>query len=138
MRKLVPTYPPDKKLSKNEILRLAIKYIRLLNQVLDYQKQEFDGNIPELSQGEYSSRNILSTINDSRMEQSSNIHNKFMFSSNCEHSSYSSGYNSQSSNAILASKQHSINGDRTSSAGSVDSCQFFYDSDDTSTILHDS
>jgi hypothetical protein len=37
---LVPTYPPDKKLSKNEILRLAIKYIKLLSAVLDYQKQE--------------------------------------------------------------------------------------------------
>ena len=40
LRRLVPTYPPDKKLSKNEILRLAIKYIRLLMAVLDYQKQE--------------------------------------------------------------------------------------------------
>lgn len=27
LRKLVPTHPPDKKLSKNEILRMAIKYI---------------------------------------------------------------------------------------------------------------
>ncbi|KAG8312706.1 sedoheptulose-7-phosphate:D-glyceraldehyde-3- phosphate transaldolase [Homalodisca vitripennis] len=26
LRKLVPTYPPDKKLSKNEILRMAIRY----------------------------------------------------------------------------------------------------------------
>ena len=40
LRRLVPTYPADKKLSKNEILRLAIKYIRLLMAVLDYQKQE--------------------------------------------------------------------------------------------------
>jgi len=40
LRRLVPTYPPDKKLSKNEILRLAIKYIKLLSAVLDYQKQE--------------------------------------------------------------------------------------------------
>ncbi|XP_075590815.1 LOW QUALITY PROTEIN: uncharacterized protein LOC124491163 [Dermatophagoides farinae] len=40
LRKLVPTYPPDKKLSKNEILRLAIKYIRLLSNVLEYQKQQ--------------------------------------------------------------------------------------------------
>lgn len=40
LRRLVPTYPPDKKLSKNEILRLAIKYIRLLMAVLDYQNQE--------------------------------------------------------------------------------------------------
>ena len=38
--KLVPTYPPEKKLSKNEILRLAIKYIRLLSNVLEWQKQQ--------------------------------------------------------------------------------------------------
>ncbi|CAG2101794.1 unnamed protein product, partial [Medioppia subpectinata] len=40
LRRLVPTYPADKKLSKNEILRLAIKYIKLLMAVLDYQNQE--------------------------------------------------------------------------------------------------
>ncbi|XP_070194253.1 probable serine/threonine-protein kinase tsuA [Littorina saxatilis] len=38
LRRLVPTHPPDKKLSKNEILRLAIKYINLLNTVLDFQQ----------------------------------------------------------------------------------------------------
>lgn len=27
LRKLVPTHPPDKKLSKNEILRMAIRYL---------------------------------------------------------------------------------------------------------------
>ncbi|CAM5117888.1 unnamed protein product [Natator depressus] len=30
LRRLLPTHPPDKKLSKNEILRLAMKYIRFL------------------------------------------------------------------------------------------------------------
>ena len=38
LRRLVPTHPPDKKLSKNEILRLAIRYIGLLNTVLDFQQ----------------------------------------------------------------------------------------------------
>ncbi|XP_076441345.1 uncharacterized protein LOC143280542 [Babylonia areolata] len=38
LRRLVPTHPPDKKLSKNEILRLAIRYINLLNTVLDFQR----------------------------------------------------------------------------------------------------
>ncbi|GFO01102.1 T-cell acute lymphocytic leukemia protein 1 homolog [Plakobranchus ocellatus] len=38
LRKFVPTHPPDKKLSKNEILRLAIRYIELLNKVLDFQQ----------------------------------------------------------------------------------------------------
>ncbi|XP_057657818.1 neurogenic differentiation factor 1 [Diorhabda carinulata] len=37
LRKLVPTHPPDKKLSKNEILRMAIRYIRLLTNVLEWQ-----------------------------------------------------------------------------------------------------
>ncbi|XP_035230300.1 helix-loop-helix protein 1-like, partial [Stegodyphus dumicola] len=35
LRKLLPTLPPDKKLSKIEILRLAICYIAYLNDVLD-------------------------------------------------------------------------------------------------------
>lgn len=30
LRKLVPTHPPDKKLSKNEILRMAIRYIHCI------------------------------------------------------------------------------------------------------------
>lgn len=34
LRKLIPTHPPDKKLSKNEILRLAMKYINFLGQLL--------------------------------------------------------------------------------------------------------
>lgn len=40
LRKLVPTHPPDKKLSKNEILRSAIKYIKLLTKVLEWQKEQ--------------------------------------------------------------------------------------------------
>ena len=40
LRKLVPTHPPDRKLSKNEILRLAIRYINLLKSVIEYQKAE--------------------------------------------------------------------------------------------------
>ncbi|KAL1455136.1 hypothetical protein WDU94_009252 [Cyamophila willieti] len=35
LRKLLPTLPPDKKLSKIEILRLAICYIAYLNNVLE-------------------------------------------------------------------------------------------------------
>ncbi|XP_011865781.1 PREDICTED: uncharacterized protein LOC105560889 isoform X2 [Vollenhovia emeryi] len=40
LRKLVPTHPPDKKLSKNEILRMSIRYIRLLSNVLEWQKSQ--------------------------------------------------------------------------------------------------
>lgn len=35
LRKLLPTLPPDKKLSKIEILKLAICYITYLNHVLE-------------------------------------------------------------------------------------------------------
>lgn len=38
LRKLVPTHPTDRKLSKNEILRLAIRYINLLSSVVEYQE----------------------------------------------------------------------------------------------------
>ncbi|XP_055697466.1 uncharacterized protein LOC129798373 [Phlebotomus papatasi] len=44
LRKLVPTHPPDKKLSKNEILRMAIRYIHLLTNVLEWQKQQEQKN----------------------------------------------------------------------------------------------
>lgn len=37
LRKLIPTHPPEKKLSKNEILRLAMRYINFLVQLLDAQ-----------------------------------------------------------------------------------------------------
>lgn len=40
LRKLVPTHPPDKKLSKNEILRIAIKYITLLTNILEWQQKQ--------------------------------------------------------------------------------------------------
>ncbi|XP_077380163.1 uncharacterized protein lyl1 [Festucalex cinctus] len=40
LRKLIPTHPPDKKLSKNEILRLAVKYINFLVTLLDDQAQD--------------------------------------------------------------------------------------------------
>jgi len=59
LRKLVPTYPPEKKLSKNEILRLAIKYIRLLSNVLEWQKQQ---------------ENIVSVLHNHRRSSSSGRH----------------------------------------------------------------
>lgn len=40
LRKLIPTHPPDKKLSKNEILRLAMKYINFLAKLLNDQEEE--------------------------------------------------------------------------------------------------
>ena len=46
LRKLVPTHPPDKKLSKNEILRLTIRYIKLLSNVLKHLKEQ-DGDLED-------------------------------------------------------------------------------------------
>ncbi|KAF5399638.1 Oligosaccharidyl-lipid flippase family [Paragonimus heterotremus] len=48
LRLLLPTYPPDKKLSKHEILRLSIKYIRILESILKYQ-EEISGLLPATS-----------------------------------------------------------------------------------------
>lgn len=42
LRKLIPTHPPDKKLSKNEILRLAVKYIHFLVALLNDQAHHGD------------------------------------------------------------------------------------------------
>lgn len=46
LRKLIPTHPPDKKLSKNEILRLAVKYIHFLVALLNDQAQHGDNGAP--------------------------------------------------------------------------------------------
>ncbi|XP_030647748.1 T-cell acute lymphocytic leukemia protein 1 homolog [Chanos chanos] len=43
LRKLIPTHPPDKKLSKNEILRLAMKYINFLAKLLNDQDDMLGG-----------------------------------------------------------------------------------------------
>uniref|UniRef100_A0A668W2S4 Stem cell protein n=1 Tax=Oreochromis aureus TaxID=47969 RepID=A0A668W2S4_OREAU len=37
LRRLIPTHPPDRKLSKNEILRLALRYINFLDHLLTEQ-----------------------------------------------------------------------------------------------------
>ncbi|XP_032274264.1 fukutin isoform X6 [Phoca vitulina] len=43
LRKLIPTHPPDKKLSKNETLRLAMRYINFLVKVLGEQTLQQTG-----------------------------------------------------------------------------------------------
>lgn len=47
LRRLIPTHPPDKKLSKNEILRLAMKYIDFLVTLLNDQSQDKARDLPE-------------------------------------------------------------------------------------------
>ncbi|KAM9761542.1 T-cell acute lymphocytic leukemia protein 1 homolog [Menidia menidia] len=39
LRRLIPTHPPDRKLSKNEILRLALRYIGFLDRLVVDQSQ---------------------------------------------------------------------------------------------------
>ncbi|KAG2466684.1 T-cell acute lymphocytic leukemia protein 2 [Erpetoichthys calabaricus] len=46
LRKLIPTHPPEKKLSKNEILRMAMKYITFLVQLLDSQSGQSSSQSP--------------------------------------------------------------------------------------------
>ncbi|XP_054624922.1 T-cell acute lymphocytic leukemia protein 1 homolog [Dunckerocampus dactyliophorus] len=50
LRKLIPTHPPDKKLSKNEILRLAMKYISFLSNLLE--DQDGGRNVGATTEGE--------------------------------------------------------------------------------------
>lgn len=52
LRKLIPTHPPDKKLSKNEILRLAVKYINFLVTLLNDQDKSRDSAEEEEEQEE--------------------------------------------------------------------------------------
>lgn len=40
LRRIIPTHPADKKLSKSEVLRYAIRYINLLTDVVEFQEKE--------------------------------------------------------------------------------------------------
>lgn len=59
LRKLVPTHPPDKKLSKNEILRSSIKYIKLLTRVLEWQKEQEEKQLQEENEPNNNNRPTL-------------------------------------------------------------------------------
>uniref|UniRef100_A0AAY4AAJ3 Stem cell protein n=1 Tax=Denticeps clupeoides TaxID=299321 RepID=A0AAY4AAJ3_9TELE len=71
LRKLIPTHPPDKKLSKNEILRLAMKYINFLSQLLHDQDSNGlvvmgPGHVPdELSGGQQEQGKVDNTSSES-------------------------------------------------------------------------
>ena len=49
LRQILPCHPPDKKLSKHEILRQAIKYIKILEEIMNFQctndeqNRDYDG-----------------------------------------------------------------------------------------------
>lgn len=58
LRKLIPTHPPDKKLSKNEILRLAVKYINFLVTLLNDQAQDRSRDLPEPRQEDQSAAEL--------------------------------------------------------------------------------
>lgn len=63
LRRIVPTHPVDKKLSKNEILRAAIKYIRLLTNVLEWQKQQEENSENIITNGLARTESQLSCVN---------------------------------------------------------------------------
>lgn len=63
LRRIVPTHPVDKKLSKNEILRAAIKYIRLLTNVLEWQKQQEENCENIITNGVARKESQLSCVN---------------------------------------------------------------------------
>nr|XP_040228594.2 uncharacterized protein LOC120953011 [Anopheles coluzzii] len=82
LRKLVPTHPPDKKLSKNEILRMAIRYIRLLTNVLEWQKKQEANDLrtPLKQRSSQQSQQLLSisqTTGHTIQQQHSNNENHF-------------------------------------------------------------
>lgn len=52
LRKLLPTYPTDKKLSKHEILRTTMKYIRFLAKLLHDLEQDGDQDTTEINYNE--------------------------------------------------------------------------------------
>ncbi|XP_029440941.1 protein lyl-1-like isoform X2 [Rhinatrema bivittatum] len=51
LRRLIPTHPPDKKLSKNDILRLAMRYITFLARLLEDQRGGEPGSAGDPRQG---------------------------------------------------------------------------------------
>lgn len=63
LRRIVPTHPVDKKLSKNEILRAAIKYIRLLTNVLEWQKQQEENSENIITNGAARTESLISCVN---------------------------------------------------------------------------
>lgn len=63
LRRIVPTHPVDKKLSKNEILRAAIKYIRLLTNVLEWQKQQEENSENIITNGIARTESQISCVN---------------------------------------------------------------------------
>ncbi|XP_054636362.1 T-cell acute lymphocytic leukemia protein 1 homolog isoform X2 [Dunckerocampus dactyliophorus] len=70
LRKLIPTHPPDKKLSKNEILRLAVKYINFLVTLLNDQARDTskDSSEEEEEEEEEKIQNMNSTGLDNTLE----------------------------------------------------------------------
>ncbi|KAH3694893.1 twist-related protein-like [Dreissena polymorpha] len=62
LRRLLPTHPPDKKLSKSEILRFAIKYIRLLSKVVEYQENNNDLSAPRVAFDNNSWKSVLGPL----------------------------------------------------------------------------
>lgn len=101
LRRLVPTHPPDKKLSKNEILRLAIKYIHLLNTVLDFQHGQVKGSF---GLGCGSSGSEEDETNNNSNSSSSNNNNNSNIDSDGNHNSNNNNENRNISRSSISTR----------------------------------
>ena len=107
LRRLVPTHPPDRKLAKNEILRLAIRYIRLLDSVLEFQDREealSREGAPGTSNTIGSTRSLSSSVSETLIPSREYLphstehlitHTVTSYSNRKLHEGYSSGYASE-------------------------------------------
>ncbi|XP_073443573.1 protein lyl-1 [Dendrobates tinctorius] len=66
LRKLIPTHPPDKKLSKNEILRLAMRYITFLVGLLGDQHNSPPKTSPSKRRYTQTVHDLVPKIKESR------------------------------------------------------------------------
>ncbi|KAI5108798.1 protein lyl-1-like isoform X6 [Silurus meridionalis] len=72
LRKLIPTHPPDKKLSKNEILRLAMKYINFLVKLLNDQAN--DNNLTDSAEEDKSKKDANEMLGNGNRDCSRVLH----------------------------------------------------------------
>ncbi|KAM4038261.1 protein lyl-1 [Anomaloglossus baeobatrachus] len=71
LRKLIPTHPPDKKLSKNEILRLAMRYITFLVGLLGDQHNSPPKTSPSMRRYSHTVHALVPKVKESHSPTSS-------------------------------------------------------------------
>lgn len=83
LRRLLPTHPPDKKLSKLDVLRASIKYIKFLDSVL----KKMDG-----LQGERGDKHDIEVIDSNKSKKKGVFENFSIDEGSISASSDSSGF----------------------------------------------